>query len=245
MKIEGKNLTPILLVLVALLLCLAVFALFSLKGEKSAKINLQDKLKQADSMIQTFQTRLDKSNKTVLEFTEQINDREIQIASLTSELDSVKTNTEAAISERDSLKLELENLKVSKQELLERLSIAEKELGEVKSELSAISKEKNSLERKLKDLQASTGIDLDKIVVSYSDAEEGKILEINDDFDFIVVDLGQEDNITIGQTFYIYQGGNFIGEAGVDKVHEMMSIATLKDSGIKSTLKEGDTVKLK
>jgi septal ring factor EnvC (AmiA/AmiB activator) len=245
MKMDTNKLTPILLILLVALLCLTLISLFSLQNTKAARASVEQKLKQAETMIDNLQDKLDKSNKTVLQLTEQINDKDTQITALTAELDQIKSSSEVTISERDNLKLELENLKVSKEELLTNLNNAQKELEEVKSQLSAITKEKESLDRKLKDLQASTGIQLDKIIVSYPETETGEVLEINKEYDFIVVNLGQEDNIGVGQMFYIYQDNNLLGEAKVEKVQDLMSVATIQDPNVKSQIKVGDVVKLK
>ncbi|MBM3252024.1 MAG: hypothetical protein FJZ11_04495 [Candidatus Omnitrophica bacterium] len=244
MQMDMKKLIPVLSILSVALLGLAMISLVSLNNVKAARVGVEQKLQQAESMIGNLEDKLDKSNKTILQLTEQINDKDTQITSLTAELDKIKSNSETAISERDNLKLELENLKVSKEDLLSNLNKAQKELEEVKSQLSAITKEKESLDKKLKDLQASTGIQLDKIIVSPVE-KTGEVLEVNKDYDFIVVNFGQEDDISVGQTFYIYQNNNLLGEAQAEKVQDLMSVATIQDSNVKSQVKVGDVVKLK
>lgn len=245
MNTKAKALTPVLLLLIVLSFCLAVTALFFLKNEKDAKLALEKKLEQSDNIIKTLEAKLDEANKLVLQLNEKMKDSDTRIVSLTTQLDEAKASADSIQGERDTLQAELDSLKGSKEELIVKLSSAQKELEEVKTKLDAAIKEKDSLDQNLKDLQAQTGVQLDKIVVSPTGIEEGKILVVNEEFDFVVINLGQEANVSVGQPVYIYQGDKFLGEGAIEKVQEAMSVVKISDPNIKSAVKVGDIIKLK
>lgn len=72
--------------------------------------------------------------------------------------------------------------------------------------------------------------------------QEGKILVINKDYNFVVINLGSRDNIEVGAMFSVYRGNKFIGDLKVEKVHEAMSAAGFVTDGMKDKVNEGDKV---
>lgn len=245
MNFKGKALAPVLIILVILLLGLAVTSLFFLRKENDARVDAEKKLDQTEQMLETFEARLSDSQKIVLQLNEKLTASQKETDDLANQLNLARVNADVAIEEKENLRLELESLKGSEGQLVERLDGAQKELDAVKSELNTLNEEKTSLEKKIKDLQASTGVDLDKIVVNYPEAKEGQVLVVNRDNDFIIVNLGQKDNISVGQPLYIYQNNKFLGVVKIEKIQQAMSVAALLDSNIKTAIKEGDIVKFK
>lgn len=244
MNIRAKAVTPILIALIALLLILAMSSLFLLKKEKDSKVAVEKRLEQTEKIVQTLQTKLDESNKLVLQLNESIKDSDGKIANLTQEMTQTKDSASSLASERDSLKTELETLRASKEEVLGKLNNAQKELEDIQAKLTTVTQEKETFAKKLKDLEAA-GVQLDKIVVSYSESSEGQVMTVNREYNFIVSNLGQRDNIQVGQPLYLYQGDKVIGELKVEKVENAMSVATPQGPDIISVVKEGDIVKTK
>jgi len=244
MNIRAKTVTPILIVLIAVLLVLAMSSLLLLKKEKDSKAAVEKRLEQAEGIVGSLQANLDESNKLVLQLNESKKDSDGKIEMLTKEIAQAKDNTSTLVAERDSLKSELEAIKASKDDIVGRLNTAQKDLEEVQVKLKSVTQQKDALDKQLKDLEAA-GVQLDKIVVNYSESTEGQVMTVNKEYNFIVAGLGQRDNIQLGQMLYLYQGDNFIGELKVEKVENAMSVATPVGPDIISVVKEGDTVKTK
>ncbi len=244
MNIRAKTVTPILIGLIALLLILAMSSLLLLKKEKDSRATVEKRLEQTEAMVQTLQAKLDESNKLVLQLNESIKDSDGRIASLTQEMTQTKDSASSLAAERDSLKAELEASKASKEEALAKLDSAQKELEDIQAKLKTVTQEKEALAKKLKDLEAA-GVQLDKIVVSYSESSEGQVMTVNREYNFVVSSLGQRDNIQVGQPLYLFQGDKFIGDLKVEKVENAMSVATPQGPDIISVVKEGDIVKTK
>jgi predicted RNase H-like nuclease (RuvC/YqgF family) len=244
MNMRGKALTPILLILVILLLILTMVALIFLKKENEARVSAERKLEHTEQMLETVEARLNDSNKRILQLTENLKDSQLRIEDLTAQLNQIKINADRAIEEKNNLTAQIENLKESKEQLQDRLDNAQKELEQTKKKIKTLTEEKVALEKRIQDLQAGAGVELNKIVVSHPQVEEGRVLTVNKDYDFVIVNLGLKDGIEIGQSLYIYQGDKFLGKVKVEKLQETMSVAHIPNPQIKSAVKEGDIVKL-
>jgi chromosome segregation ATPase len=70
---------------------------------------------------------------------------------------------------------------------------------------------------------------------------EGKVMVINKEFNFVVINLGSKDNVNLGDEFLVWRNGNPIGNLKVEKVHETMSAAGFA-AELKDLIKENDKV---
>jgi hypothetical protein len=71
--------------------------------------------------------------------------------------------------------------------------------------------------------------------------QEGKVLIVNKEFNFVVINLGSKDRVTVGDEFLVSRSGNPIGEIKVEKVHEFMSAAGFSPQ-LRNSIKENDKV---
>lgn len=69
---------------------------------------------------------------------------------------------------------------------------------------------------------------------------EGKILVVNKEYNFAVINLGSKDGVKTGNVFSIYHNNKNIGEVRVEKVHDSMSAADFVSSKMKEQIAEGD-----
>ena len=160
----------------------------------------------------------------------------------------LKTNIEAL----GSLKNQLNVIETTRQRLEQKLKNKDKD-----SETNAA---KDTLqETKPKDVQ------LDKIVISSALATEqsqqpkqqaevaaqaaapqgpleGRVLVVNKEYGFIVINLGQKDNIAIADTFEVLRKEKKIGEVKVEEVRDTMSVATPVTKDMIKQVKEDDRI---
>jgi len=73
---------------------------------------------------------------------------------------------------------------------------------------------------------------------------EGKVMIVNKEFNFVVINLGSKDKVNIGDEFSVFHDGKLIGDLKVEKVHEFMSAAGFS-ADLKDLIKENDKVTLK
>lgn len=71
---------------------------------------------------------------------------------------------------------------------------------------------------------------------------EGKVLVVNRDYNFAVINLGSKDGVGIGNEFSIYNNDKYIGVVKVEKVHDSMAAAGFGASDLKDKINEGNKV---
>ena len=118
---------------------------------------------------------------------------------------------------------------------------------------------KDSLDRSFKPVkagsQAGNEVELPPIVVSnqgpalavFPDSEatkpgfEGKIISVNEDNHFVIVDIGQKRGLRAGDTLGVYRGSDYVARLEVLQVRPDIAAADLKEQW--SKVKVGDTVR--
>jgi len=70
---------------------------------------------------------------------------------------------------------------------------------------------------------------------------EGKVMIVNKEFNFVVINLGSKDKINVGDEFLVSRAGKPLGDLKVEKVHEAMSAAGFS-AELKDLIKENDKV---
>lgn len=147
------------------------------------------------------------------------------------------------------------NLADAKKEIISRdeqvkftLDKMEKEVTarkEAEAQLLSVTKEKQALEAKVEELTAALpkNIELEKIVIKSSHELAGKVLAIDKEHAFVVVDLGSGNNLKLGDILSVYRNDKFIGKVKVEKVEEKSSAAAILNPWKNMEFKENDVVK--
>lgn len=78
-----------------------------------------------------------------------------------------------------------------------------------------------------------------------SPSPEGKVLVVNKDYNFAVINLGSEDGVFIGNVFSVYHNNKYVGDVKVEKVHDSMAAAAFATPELKDKVSEGDKIMLK
>ena len=76
-------------------------------------------------------------------------------------------------------------------------------------------------------------------------AQEGKVLVVNKDYNFAVLNLGNKDGVAVGNVYSIYHGNKYLGDVKVEKVHDSMAAAGFLSPEVKDKVSEGDKAVLK
>ena len=75
--------------------------------------------------------------------------------------------------------------------------------------------------------EAEKEVDLEKIVVAPRGSPEGRILSVDTDTEFVIVNLGAKDGVKLGDMLSVYRGKEFLGDIKVTRVQPEMSAADL------------------
>ena len=71
---------------------------------------------------------------------------------------------------------------------------------------------------------------------------EGKVLVVNEEYNFVVINLGSKDGISVNDVFVVSRDNAQVGEIKVEKVHDAMSAAGFSSKDLKGKIREGDKV---
>lgn len=263
----------IALIIISLAISGIVFGLF--QKERAKNLNLQVQLEDVKTKQRLAEARLDESKKLISDMQLKLQDAQTQIESLNKDVQKERDARQQVLTQIDQLKSDLENQKEMRVTLEKKITQAQDEANKAKSQVKELEARKNELEQKLKSIEdksqpeqaKSRGVELGKIVVgpetnsqltdiqttqispqenkSVAAELSGKILVINKDYNFAVINLGNKDGVKIGDVFSVYHKDKFIGDVKVEKVHDSMSAAGFTSSDVKNKFSEGDKVVLK
>lgn len=253
-KAKGPVMLLIILLIVAIVAAFLGFIGLQREKQNSAILSkeiegLEEKKQAAERENITLKQKIDELNQDISKLQTKVKDFDAELALINNDLASERKAKEDALSEAQSLR----NIK---SELEAKLKINEEKINNLNSELTAAKGARQELERKLKELEArSQDVQLDRIVVSggqksaadISEAEEsaqleGKVLVVNKEYDFIVVNLGQKDNISIGDKLEVLHLDKKIGEVKIEEVRDTMSVAIPLAQDLVRQISEDDKV---
>lgn len=266
MNNKAKVATLILIVLIIIAFSLTAGLYYLLQNEKAKSVSLQSELENTITKYKKAETELDSSKSKIANLTLEIKEAQNKLEAANKELQQEKTAKQDALSKAEKLEADLEQLKSSKSELESKLNQAQEDAKRVQDQLKEFRSQKTELETKIKELESKTqGVELGKIVVNPEGAtvvsqeesakpqaqptaekplsgKEGKVLVINKDYNFVVINLGSKDGIDIGDTFNVYHNNKNVGDVKVEKVHDSMAAAGFSSSDMKDKVSEGDKV---
>lgn len=111
------------------------------------------------------------------------------------------------------------------------------------NEKIALEKELEKLKNLTREETPAQQVDLDKIVVQKEktlDTPVGSVLEVNNEYNFVMVDLGKENNVTAGMRFIVLRDKKKIGEIVLKEIYKGMSLAELDLTKTEARLRRGD-----
>ena len=240
---------------------LAVFAYIGKEREYMKRLLLEDKLAATLKDKRRLEKEIDVNKKAKEEAERRVKEIETKAEKLSLQMGKEKDKTKVLLLNLASRKEEVIKLKdnLDKEEK-EKLAISKKleelqiDYDTARRNITKLKSEKIRLEKDLSQLKESS-VKLDKIVVKPTQTTavsetlaspkgllRGRVLVVNRDYSFIVVDLGKNDGIKKGIVFEVRDGTDFLGKAEVDKIYDTMSSATLLPGSSIDNIKKGNIV---
>jgi hypothetical protein len=237
--------------------------------EHSKNIELQEKIEELTIKQKITEAKFLEAQKIISSLEAKIEDSAIQISELSDEIAKEKASKEEALSNLEQIRQEAEEQRAIKDDLENKLSKAQDQVKVIQGKLDAMDSEKKYLETKVKDLEEkSQGVELGKIVVNPEPVKEanvkgkkkapvkpkkevvlpaekgieGKVLVVNKEYNFVVINMGSKDGVALGQVYSIYHGNSYVGDVKVEKLHDSMAAAGFASEDIKNKVNEGDKV---
>ncbi|OGX15428.1 MAG: hypothetical protein A2166_04860 [Omnitrophica WOR_2 bacterium RBG_13_41_10] len=266
----GKAKVPVLIlgVLILVSLSLAVASYSLLQKEKSTSAGLREQLDDVGTRQKVTEAKLEESKNKISVLEAQLQETQGRLETLNNDLTQEKNARQESLAQLEQLKGDLEKQKSFSSDLQNKLSQAQEEVKKAQAQLSELMTKRAELESKLKELEAQVKkVELGTIVVDSGSTSagtvsatptaskkqteavsvklEGKILVVNKEYNFIVINLGSKDGINIGDIFSVYHDNKYLGDVTVGKLHDAMASADFDSQEIKNKAREGDKVSQK
>jgi chromosome segregation ATPase len=233
-------------------------------NENSLKV---EDLKKANSDLELEVGRLKNEREEIvrkIKYGEDLADSlSIELARSRNDQKSVQDRADKISTENQSLRGDIRQLTTTKVALEKSISkltdekgTIEKKLVEteniIQSRIDEIWKIKKDVDKRFDINKNAYGeVELAPIVVNAGSApakmaqesirKAGNIVSINEENNFVVINLGEKDNIRVGDTLKVYRDRNAIGTVAVIQVRKDISAADIKQRT--SAFKPGDTVR--
>lgn len=195
--------------------------------------------------LKSTKVSLDKTKSDLTEA--QAKNQELSLAAekLDKDLSSTKNNLESTNSKlkvtQEQLQAYTDELKGRKPtELFSKITDLEEENKVAKDENKLLVTAKEKIEAELKKLRESE--ELRRPGGTKSISLSGKIVAVNPTWNFIILDLGKNDQMVEGLSMVIYRGDKMIGKAKVVTVDTTTSVADLMPGTPAQAIEVGDQV---
>lgn len=224
LKIDLKSLNKPKIIYAALVVLLIASISFYFLKEKEKKLRIATQ----NQLTQTIEEKKKVENKLI----ETVKAKEQVEGELASEKEKSST-----------LKKELDDKEQQIKTTLDRLEREITARKKAEAQLMITLKEKENLETKVRNLKEAPTVELEKIVIKPGSVTTGKITMVNKEYAFIVVNLGSQHNIKVGDILSVYRNDEFIGKVQIERAEEKMSAASILPDWQNVEFKENDVVK--
>lgn len=242
------------------------------RQEYSRGVMLGEQLDVANKNYQMTEAKLNESERMVTMLEGSLKDARGQIKSLEITVKDETASKEKALARVSELEADLRQTQQARIELEKRLSLVQSEVDKAATQIKTLGARKAELEQRLQDIQSmsaqatasSGGVELGNIVVSQDQKQggpiqaaalsvqetaataapitDGKVLIVNREYNFAVINKGSKDGVAVGADFAIYHNNKFIGDIRVEQIHDAMSAAGFLTPELRDKIREGDTV---
>ena len=265
---KGAVSFPVLPVLVVILLIFITATVYlyqkdtQLQGRIVELENLQrateGKLEESKKTAAQLEQKLQESNTQIDSLTSELEQEKSAHKQTADELEQIKADLKQQKSLRNDLESKLNQAENNSRQINEQLKIIQQQKVELEEKVRSVGGEVAGIElgtivvnnegivttgksAKIKPKAVKEKINLVDSQSAQEQVLEGKIIVVNKEFNFAVINLGSKNNIKLGDEFSIIRDGNSIGSLKVEKVHESISAAGF-DPELKELIKENDKI---
>lgn len=229
---------------------------------------LEVKKRSAEQEAESLKGQIGDLKRQIEQHQAMIKESNSKAASLDDALSVEKKAKEDALLEVEKLQGEVTSLRNTKSKLESDLKASDEKVVFLKGKLDLF--ESNQQKLKAEQAAApeaalkadAPAVQLKKIVVSPAESAqadapektaaavtaapsvpaplEGKVLVVNEEYDFIVISLGKNDNVTVGDMVEILRQDKKIADAKIEEVRDTMSVAMPLEQGMIKNIKQED-----
>lgn len=248
---KGKVGIIFLVILLIISLAGAAAGFYFLRQEKLKVIALREELEKVETARRTAENKLAESRSSIEKLNARLADNQSRINELESQLNKAESEKSELVSKIERLQSELQEQEKLREEWEAKQSQTQTEIDSLQNLLKSLQKNKETLESQIAQLESEKEVALGKIVVGEEklsreqtapsepaalqaeSALKGKVLAINRDYDFVVINLGSQQGISEGDVFSVYRDDKYIGDVKVDKIQNNMGSCVFLSKEVK------------
>jgi peptidoglycan hydrolase CwlO-like protein len=203
----------------------------SLAKEKAEKEKKIAELKKTQGELDDAKSEIEKNKATIAANEAKIKETEDKLASTNAELDQEKAKIKTVL---DALPpgISPDQIGPKIKELQEKVTTYEQEKNVLAEQLKTLEAEKKLLQQMVRTKQ--TG--------ELPDGIEGRVMAVNDDWNFVVLDIGEKQGLVGGARMVVYRGNNLIGRIKIASVEPTVAVADILPEWKQARIQEGDIV---
>lgn len=229
---------------------------------------LQIKKQSAEQEAESLKGQIGDLKRQIEQHQAMVKESNNKITSLDDALSAEKKSKEDAFLEAERLKEEVAALKNAKSKLETDLKASDEKIVFLKGKLDLFESNQQKMKAEQAAMPEAApkseapAVQLKKIVVSPAEGAtkeaplraaaadtaapsvpaplEGKVLVVNEEYDFIVISLGKDDNVVVGDMVEILRQDKKIAEAKIEEVRDTMSVAMPLEQGMIKNIKQED-----
>lgn len=266
---QGKVVAPLLGVLAALAVGVAAVSYYMFMQERDHRIarerdlvivrneneQLQGQLSDAQELHAKMESELELARRSISESKE-------ELTQALQTRDTLAKSVEDREKEITRLSKELEQSRTEAKGAADQLAELSQERDAIRQQMTELEEAKSQLETKVMELAERPTVELEKVVVGNEGApgpaasgaavrqvsatggpQQGQVININREYDFIIVNLGQNHGLVVGQECQIVRDNQVLGRVKLEKVYDELSAAAILPDSQKDSIREGDLVR--
>ena len=254
---RGGAAVPLLSVLAVLALLVAGVAIALQMQERTKRLAKERELLMAKSENEDLQQRLTDTRSAKERVEGELTRTKDELAKDVQQLEEERKAKETlakSVDERqheiDRLAKDLDQFRGERQALAQQVTQLQQERDGLQGKVGALEQAKTELDNKVTELSKHPSVELDRVVVNGSGSStvssggalQGQVLVVNRDYDFIVMNLGRNHGLSVGQEFQVSRGSDVLAHVKVEKIYDELSAAAIMPNSKKDDIKEGDEV---
>ncbi len=207
----------------------------------------EDKLGESKKMAMDFQLKLQAAKTEIDSLTNELAGEKTARMEASSKLEQIAADLEQQKVLRQDLENKLNQSQDDSKKIKEQIRVIEQQKAELEAKIKSlepastvelgkvvVNNETNAIDTKAKakaeaKMKANVAPHSAKVgkkeKIPQVKSLEGKIVVVNKENNFVVLNLGSKDGVNMGDEFSVSRAGKTIGSVKVEKVHESMSAA--------------------
>ena len=153
---------------------------------------------------------------------------------LAKKVEEYRLKSTATVADRDTALQQLQYVRQDNEEL-------KKNLAGLEQQHVKLARDQDTAQRQLAEL-ARLGVDIEAYQKLPAKPLDGKVVAVSDKVNLVVISVGEDDGVQVGNKFTIFRGDKFVGQIVIEKAERDWSSGRIHDEIQADAVQIGDSV---